>query len=261
MKLFANDASVRAVRAAECNRETMKKLPVIAVIPVLALTLGSLGAGASRAAAEEGVALAIIYDTSGSMKETVKDASGKPTAKYLIANRALTSIAREIQGFSSKTSNGPRKVEAGVFIFDHDHAKEVVKYGAFDQTAIENWAKGFSNPSGSTPLGNALTEASKPVIESALSRKHILVITDGINTAGPAPDKVLPKLLKRSMDKGSSLGVHFVAFDVDAKVFDGVKKQGATVVAAADEKQLDSQLQYILEKKILLEDEEPAKKP
>jgi len=261
MKLFANDASVRAVRAAESNRDTMKKLPVIAVIRVLALTLTAMGAGATRAAAEEGVALAIVYDTSGSMREMVKDAAGKPTAKYIIANRALTSIARQIQAFSSNSSNGPRKVEAGVFIFDRDNAKEAVKYGTFDPAAIENWAKNFSTPSGNTPLGNALTTASKPVVESALNRKHILVITDGVNTAGPAPDKVLPNLQKRATEKGGSLGVHFVAFDVDAKVFDGVKKQGATVVAAADEKQLDSQLQYILEKKILLEDEEPRKKP
>jgi len=51
-----------------------------------------------------------------------------------------------------------------------------------------------------------------------------------------------------------------VAFDVDAKVFAAVKKQGATVVGAADEKQLDAQLQFILQKKILLEEEEPPKK-
>ena len=50
--------------------------------------------------------------------------------------------------------------------------------------------------------------------------------------------------------------MHFVAFDVDAKVFDPVKKLGATVVGAADEKQLNTQLEYILQRKILLEEEE-----
>jgi hypothetical protein len=39
-----------------------------------------------------------------------------------------------------------------------------------------------------------------------------------------------------------------------------LKKLGATVVSAADEKQLNAQLEYILQRKILLEDEEPAKK-
>jgi hypothetical protein len=55
------------------------------------------------------------------------------------------------------------------------------------------------------------------------------------------------------------LSVHFVAFDVDAKVFDGVKKQGATVVGASNESQLEAQLKFILQRKILLEDEEPKK--
>ena len=48
---------------------------------------------------------------------------------------------------------------------------------------------------------------------------------------------------------------------LDAKVFDPLKKLGATVVGAADEKQLNSQLEFILQRKILLEDEElPRKK-
>ena len=56
------------------------------------------------------------------------------------------------------------------------------------------------------------------------------------------------------------IGHRVVAFDVAAKAFDLVKKQGATVVAATDEATLNTQLQFILQKKILLEDEEPAKK-
>jgi hypothetical protein len=38
-----------------------------------------------------------------------------------------------------------------------------------------------------------------------------------------------------------------------------LKRQGVTVVGAADEQQLNSQLQFILQQKILLEDEEPSK--
>ncbi len=56
------------------------------------------------------------------------------------------------------------------------------------------------------------------------------------------------------------MSVHFVAFDVDAKLFNPVKKLGATVVSATDEKQLNTQLEYILQRKILLEEEEPVKR-
>ena len=71
---------------------------------------------------------------------------------------------------------------------------------------------------------------------------------------------VIPKLKQQAEQNHTSLSVHFVAFDVDAKVFDPVKKLGATVVGAADEKQLNGQLEFILQKKILLEEEEPSKK-
>ena len=88
----------------------------------------------------------------------------------------------------------------------------------------------------------------------------MLVITDGINTAGPDPASVMPRLMQLAEQKRTTLSVHFVAFDVNAKVFEGVKKLGATVVSAADEAQLNRQLEFILQKKILLEDEEPPRK-
>ncbi|MEI6782416.1 MAG: hypothetical protein WCQ21_16015, partial [Verrucomicrobiota bacterium] len=69
-----------------------------------------------------------------------------------------------------------------------------------------------------------------------------------------------PQLKQQAEDKHATVSVHFVAFDVDAGVFDSVKKLGATVVGAADEKQLNTQLEYILKRKILLEEEEPAPK-
>jgi hypothetical protein len=71
----------------------------------------------------------------------------------------------------------------------------------------------------------------------------------------------MPRLKQQAAQKETSLSVHFIAFDVDAKVFAGVKKLGATVVGAANEAQLNTQLEFILEKKILLEEEEPPKKP
>jgi hypothetical protein len=55
------------------------------------------------------------------------------------------------------------------------------------------------------------------------------------------------------------VSVHFIALDTDAKVFNPVKKQGATVVSASDEKQLNTQLEFIMQRKILLEEEEPKR--
>jgi hypothetical protein len=254
MKTSVNDA---ALRAADIKRTQMKNVPLVAVL----FAVASAALISQRATAEEGVAVAIVYDTSGSMKDPVKDQTGKQSPKYVIANRALIAIAKQIQTYATNsTGGGPRKIEAGVFVFDKNSAREAVKFGAFDESAIEGFANSFSNPSGNTPLGNALTVASRAVFNSPLNHKHILVITDGMNTAGPKPEEVLPKLKQQALQKGTALSTHFVAFDVDAKVFAPVKKLDATVVAAADEKQLDTQLQFILQRKILLEEEETPKK-
>src|SRR5262249_13607668 len=124
----------------------------------------------------------------------------------------------------------------------------------FDAKALRDWAARFSTPGGNTPLGATLGAAGHAVLESPLGHKHILIITDGMNTAGPAPGTVLPRLKQQAAQQGTTLSVHFVAFDVDAKVFEPLKRQGATVVAASDEKQLNTQLQFILQRKILLEE-------
>lgn len=221
-----------------------------------------LGPGSTRtlAAQEEGVALAIVYDTSGSMKDGVPDAAGKNSPKYLIANRALKAITKQIQTFAANTAGGsPRKVEAGLFVFNGDSARQAVKFGAFDAAALVAFANRFSSPAGNTPLGNALTLAGQAVMESPLPRKHVLIITDGMNTAGPKPEETLAELQRKAAYSRTTVSVHFMAFDTNAKVFNPVKKLGATVVSASDEKQLNTQLEFIMQRKILLEEEEPKR--
>jgi hypothetical protein len=221
-----------------------------------------LGAAAGAASPEEGVALAIVYDTSGSMKELVPDRAGGRSPKYVIANRALETIANQLQAFASGPASAgpPRKIETALIIFDNGRPRVALPLRAFKAAALRDWARRFASPSGGTPLGNALRTAGQAVLRSPLTRKHVLVITDGLNTVGPAPERVMPDLKREAAAQQTSLEMHFIAFDVDAKQFEPLKKLGATVVGAADEKQLSSQLDYILQRKILLEAEEPPKK-
>ena len=203
------------------------------------------------ASAAEGVAIAIVLDTSGSMREAVRDGKGGKSPKYEIGNRALRSVVGKIEQFAT---NGPqRTVQAGLFTFSGEGAREVVKFGKFDANAMRDWIQKYPGPQSGTPLGRALESASEAVLGSGLTQKHVLVITDGENTVGPDPAQVLPRLIKRAERSGTILFTHFVAFDVAANVFAPLKKQGATVVAAADEKQLNQQLDFVLEEKILLE--------
>ena len=235
------------------SNTNMSRLLILATLAVVLCNQMTFAA-----AEEEGIAVAIVYDTSGSMKESVRTARGGYEPKYKIANRALESIIQRIQTFATNSSGGtPRKIHSGLFVFSGRGAKEAVNFGPFDPAALRHWIKTYGGPDSSTPLGAALELASQTVLKSPLSRKHVVVVTDGINTTGPDPAAVMARIKAEGTRKNTSVAVHFVAFDVNAKIFDPVKKLGATVVGATDERQLNTQLEFIFEKKILLEDEEP----
>jgi von Willebrand factor type A domain len=224
------------------------------VLVAIGLLLGP-GSLPASAADDDGVALGILYDTSGSMSDRVPDSHGGTSPKYLVANHALLDVVKQIEAYTTNgVSGAPRKIDVGLFTFSSSGgAQEVVKLGPFNAGAIRNWTTNFSSPTGGTPLGNALRTVSRDVLNSPMPRKHVLIITDGENTVGPAPDKVLPEVNRAAEKKQSPVFVHFIAFDVDAKVFNGVKKAGASVASAADETQLNSQLDFILQNQILLE--------
>jgi hypothetical protein len=229
----------------------MRIIPSV-VLVAFGLLLGP-GSLPVSAADDDGVALGILYDTSGSMSEPVPNAKGASSPKYVIANRALLDVVKQIQAYTTNGSGAPRKVDVGLFTFSQNGAQEVVKLGPFDAGAIQNWTTNFSKPSGGTPLGNSLRTVSQAVLNSPQPHKHLLIITDGMNTVGPHPATILPSVNKAADKKQTPLFVHFIAFDVKANVFDGVKKQGASVASAADEKELNSQLDFILKNQILLE--------
>lgn len=225
-------------------------------VPLIALCLGaSVNVGAADGL-PEGVAVAIVYDTSGSMLQNARDAQGKSVPKHVIAHRAVGAVIDRLQAVAAGSENSRVSLYAGLVVFRGTATPFAVKFGPFDPQRFRAWLSDPDKPQAGTPLGEAVRVAGEAVLKSELPRKHVLVITDGVNTKGPDPTRTIPKLQKDAADRESRISFHFVAFDVNARVFDGVKKLGATVVGASDEKELNSQLGFILEKKILLEDEE-----
>lgn len=239
--------------------KTPRTVTLFAVLGALVFA----GAVFSRALAadEEGVALVIVYDTSGSMNNSVRDGTGQLAPKRVIAKRALEAVVKRLQTFvTGAAPAAPRTLQAGLLVFNGDRVREAIPLDTFDARNVSSWTQSIPVPTSGTPLGLALETAGKTILKSHLARKHILVITDGINTVGPDPARVLPGIQEQAGQRHAKLSVHFIAFDVDAKVFDPLKKLGVTVVGAANEMQLNTQLGFILEKKILLEDEEPPQK-
>jgi len=216
---------------------------------------------AFSAKADEGVALAIVYDTSGSMNDAVMGKSGRGESKDIIARRALDSLVAQLAAFVTNAPAGTtRSLETSVYVFSSTGAKELVPPSPFDPAKAANWSREIPKPGGGTPLGTAAQAGAKTVMNSKFSRRHVLILTDGLNTVGPAPEALLAPLMKQAEKDGKTFFAHFVAFDVAAKQFDPVKKLGATVLGAANEVQLNSQISFILEEKILLEAEDPKPK-
>src|SRR5262245_53540711 len=128
----------RSWRCGVSLRLKMKFVQSFAV-PILLAVLG-VSATPAIAAEEEGVAVAILYDTSGSMKSPVKDATGRYSPKYIIANRALEAIAGRLESFATNRAAGPRKVHAGLFVFRSDQPHPALPLGPFNASAFTKWA-------------------------------------------------------------------------------------------------------------------------
>ncbi|MDB6024086.1 MAG: hypothetical protein JWM68_309 [Verrucomicrobiales bacterium] len=221
------------------------------------LSFAATGFAQDISPSNDSVGIAIVYDTSGSMRQPVKDGTGKTAAKYVIANRALNAVIDRLEKVSSKNA---RKIQSSIVTFSGSTGKEVVPFGDFDAAKMRQWVKNFSQPEGGTPLGEAIKVAASSLLDSHCRHKHILVISDGLSNAGMSPDAAMSQLKKAADKKETGVSFHFIAFDIKASVFEPVKKLGATVVGAANEQELNTQLSFILEKKILLEDEEPPVK-
>jgi len=199
--------------------------------------------------AEPGVAIAIVYDTSGSMAANVPAATGaKP--KYVIASETLGEITTKIDAFA-KAGN---KVQAGIVCFP---GAPSVPFGDWKPEVFRTWLTNFKGPNGGTPLGNAILRASELVANSPLAKKHVVVLTDGENNQGISTDEGVHKGQEYLRQKnGGAISYYFVAFDTSASQFDEVKKKGALVLSAVNEKQLQKGLTSIFTQNILLEEEE-----
>lgn len=216
-----------------------------AAITVAGQTPGSPAAVGGAPAA---LALVILYDGSGSMAEKVPNLAGEPTPKYQLANNAVRTIAQKMESYCT---NKNATIDAGLVYFTQARIKVGIPFQPFHLQAFEDWSRNFKSPNGGTPLGEGIKKANQMLAQSHALKKHILIVTDGQSNQGETPQAVLARM-KGAQD---STSVYFVAFDVSARVFDPVKKQGATVVSAANESELKTQIDSLLGKRILLEAE------
>ncbi len=201
---------------------------------------------------QEGTAAAILVDTSGSMEDKVPGADSAGTAKIVIARRAVTDLIRQFEEFVQK--NPEKRVVVGVYEFssrdDQPHCRQVVALGPPDSGIAVNALERMI-PEGGTPIGDAMIRAKLDLDRTGMLRRHMLVVTDGKNNKGYSPGDVA-SAIARQPDEGR-VSLYFVAFDIGADRFSRVKDAGGLVLEAANERDLNQTMDFILTGKILAE--------
>jgi Mg-chelatase subunit ChlD len=201
--------------------------------------------------ARDGIAALVLMDVSGSMAEGVRTADGKEP-KIDVARRAALVLIRQFDAYAAAHPDEP--VLVGLYEFserdDQPHGREIIPLSRADPARAEG-ALAAMRPGGGTPIGDAMIAGKRALDRAGLSRRHLLVVTDGENTDGPAPSAVMRAIGRRPESERPS--VYFVAFDIDRSRFDRVREAGALVLAASNAEELNATLSSLLTGKILVE--------
>ena len=205
---------------------------------------------------KDGIAIALLMDTSGSMKDPVRDSDGTSRAKIDIAKRVCRKTIGDLQEFAAKTPELPLSV--GLYEFSGGSCRAILPLGPF-QPEETLAAVDRLRPSQGTPIGEAILTAKGALDQSGLFRKHMVLLTDGENTTGRDP--VLFARAIAALPPEEQAGIHCIAFQVQASKFQGIKDAGGTVLEATNAAELGQSMDFILRRKILLElPEVPVKK-
>jgi hypothetical protein len=201
---------------------------------------------------QEGIAAAILLDTTGSMQEEVLGADKKPKAKIDVARMALLKVLQQFSTFAGK--NPDKKILVGVYEFSSrpglPPCRQLLKLGPPDLAAAHRVLAGIS-AEGATPIGDAMIAGKRDLDATGFSHRHLLVITDGENNRGYMPGDVAEVIAHEPEENRAA--IYFIAFDLAAELFEPVKGAGGLVLAAQGEQQLTDTLDYILTGKILVE--------
>jgi hypothetical protein len=203
-----------------------------------------------------GAAVAILVDTSGSMRERVE---GDSRPKYVVAREALEAMLDATDTFIAKRPDFPIKI--GIYSFSSS-VRRLRPIQGYDRAAIAAALDDLPRPGGGTAIGDAMRVARPDLYHAGVFRKYILVVTDGENTTGRSPDDIAREIWSKSE---GAVQVYFVAFDTSPEKFAFLKGVGGDVLGAGTGAELRQALDGIYQGKILAEapaagEREPARK-
>jgi Mg-chelatase subunit ChlD len=191
-----------------------------------------------------GAAVAILVDTSGSMRD---DVPGESRPKYIVAREALETMLDATDAFVARRPDFPIKI--GIYSFSSQVTTQL-PLRPYDRAAIRSALTGLPRPGGGTAIGEAMRAARPDLYRAGVFRKYLLVVTDGDNTAGRSPDDVARDIFRKS---DGAVQIYFVAFDTDPTKFAFLKEAGGDVIGAGNAVELRTALDGVYQGKILAE--------
>lgn len=201
---------------------------------------------------KDGIAVALLIDTSGSMQSRVAEAGGGNESKLFIAERSVVEIVKV--GEEHRRKNPEHPLVIGIYEFsarsNQPNVRTVCPPAELSAQSAELALKKL-RASGGTPIGDAMILAKQDLDKLGYKKMHLLVLTDGENTYGYQPGDVAEVVSTLPEDHRAS--VYFVAFDTDAKLFEPVRNAGGLVLSAANAQELRDSLGYVFTGKILAE--------
>jgi Mg-chelatase subunit ChlD len=206
---------------------------------------------ASEIAQRDGLAAAILIDVSGSMDDEVRSAGGRDR-KIEVARRAARDLVEQFARYAD--DHPDETVLLGLYEFSErsgqPDCRPVIEMAKPDRSRADDALRRM-RAQGGTPIGNAMITAKNELDATGLTRRHLLVVTDGENTDGFAPDDVTTVINKRPESERPS--IYFVAFDIDERRFTRVRDAGALLLGATDARDLNDTLDTLLRGQILVE--------
>jgi Mg-chelatase subunit ChlD len=201
---------------------------------------------------KDGLAAAIAIDVSGSMDDRVTGEDGRRARKIDVARRAARDLVAQFATYARDHQDQP--VSLGIFEFsrrdNQPDCRPIIPMGPPDLSRADE-ALSRLDPEGGTPIGQAMVTAKLALDATGLSRRHLLIVSDGENTDGFRPEDVAAAIGRRPDAEKPS--IYFVAFDIEARRFNGVREAGGLVLSAANARELNDTLDMLLRGKILLE--------
>lgn len=202
-----------------------------------------------------GISVVIAVDVSGSMADPPKSGGGP---KYIQAAAALAEVERVLERIVASSPPG-QVIKVGLLKFN-ETVSPVLALTPLDAAGIRILKAATENqdnfsPGGKTAIGYAIELGAEWLAQSGTILRSLVIITDGENTEGVEPEKVLEALYsnRNSASKEgyvvstSSTLLSFVGFDIASDYFRRFAFLGARVTSAADRKQLAGALTSILE--------------